>query len=200
MGDHLNRTSERYTVIAVLLHWIIAILILGQIAGGALMVNLGDNALSLKFQIYQWHKSFGITILVLSLIRLMWRLTHRPPALPDGMSSVERIGARFSHIGFYVLMVTIPLIGWATVSASPYAASVPTYLFGVIPWPHLPFFEGVVDREFVAGRIAEIHKILAFLTLGLFILHVGAALKHHFVNKDGVLARMLPFIDRGRSQ
>ena len=193
--DHMNRnTAAGYSTVAVLLHWLIAFLILGQLAGGIVMVNLSDAAISLKFQIYQWHKSFGVTILFLSLLRLAWRLTHRVPPLPDGMAWYERLGARISHVGFYVLMLVVPLVGWTVVSASPYAASVPTFLFGVIPWPHLPFFENVADRELIAGRFAEIHKILAFATLGLFVLHVGAALKHHFINKDGVLARMLPFL------
>ena len=192
----MSGMNERYTSVAVILHWLIALLILGQIAGGLFMVKLGDNALSLKFQIYQWHKSFGILILTLSLLRLAWRLFHRPPALPGNMSGFEKFAARSTHVGFYFLMIGMPLLGWAVVSASPYAASVPTYLFGVIPWPHLSIFEGFADRQALTDRLAGLHEFFAFAILGLFALHVGAALKHHFIIKDGVLTRMVPFITR----
>ncbi|MEL7489427.1 MAG: cytochrome b [Pseudomonadota bacterium] len=184
--------TERYTGVAIILHWMIAILIIGQIAGGLFMVKALEDGSSLKFELYQWHKSFGITILVLSLLRLGWRLTHRPPALPEGMSGLERAGARFSHLAFYGLMIGVPLGGWALVSASPFASSVPTYLFGVIPWPHLPFFEGVEDRRALAEQISGLHEFFALATAALLAVHVGAALKHHFVNRDGVLARMAP--------
>ena len=175
----------------------IAALIIGQIAGGLYMTRLPNDAAS-KFEIYQLHKSFGLSILFLSLLRLVWRLTHRPPALPEGMAGWEKTGARLSHIGFYALMIMVPLGGWAVVSASPFASSVPTYIFGVIPWPHLPFFESVEDKAALYEQVAAMHKYFAFAILGLLALHVSAALKHHFVNKDSVLARMAP-IFRQRS-
>ena len=189
--------SQRYTTVAIILHWLIAILIIGQIAGGKYMTGLPDTEAS-KFELYQLHKSFGLSILFLSLLRLAWRLTHRPPPLPDGMAGWEKTGARLSHVGFYVLMIMVPLGGWAVVSASPFASSVPTYIFGVIPWPHLPFFEGIEDKAALYEKIAGLHEFFAFAILGLLALHVSAALKHHFVNKDSVLARMAP-IFRQRS-
>ncbi|MEL7485882.1 MAG: cytochrome b [Pseudomonadota bacterium] len=190
--------SARYTSVAIILHWLIALLIIGQIAGGWYMTHLVPEASSQQFQLYQLHKSFGVTILLASLVRLGWRFTHRPPALPNGMAGWERVGARISHIAFYGLMIGVPLGGWALVSASPFAGSVPTFLFGVIPWPHLPFFEGVEDRAALAETIAGMHELFAKTILVLLALHIGAALKHHFVSRDDVLARMIPFI-RSRS-
>lgn len=192
-------SHSRYTNVAIILHWMIAALIIGQVAGGFLMVNLGETQSALKFELFQWHKSFGIMILVLTLIRIVWRLTHRPPALPDSLKSYERALARLTHVGFYVLLVAAPLAGWALVSASPFASSVQTYLFGVIHLPHLPFFEDVENRREVAGQIAEAHELLAFGIITLFLLHVGAALKHHFVDRDGVLQRMAPFLAHRKS-
>ncbi len=191
--------QSRYTSVAIILHWVIAALIIGQIAGGLLMVNLGESQSALKFELFQWHKSFGITILVLTFIRIAWRLTHRPPALPQGLKSYERALARLTHVGFYVLLVSAPVAGWALVSASPFAASVQTYLFGFIHLPHLPFFEGLENRREVAGQIAEVHKLIAFVMIGLLVLHIGAALKHHFLDRDGVLLRMAPFLARRKS-
>ncbi len=187
-------SPQRYSSVAITLHWLIAILVLGQIAGGLFMSDLPDNDAGLKFELYQWHKSFGFTILLLTLFRLGWRLTHRAPSLPDTMARWERLAARGAHIGFYVLLVIIPLVGWAVVSSSPFAGSVQTYLFGFIHVPHLPFFENVVDRKEVSHQFAELHEYLAFAMLGLLGLHVMAALKHHFVNRDGVLSYMLPFL------
>lgn len=188
--------QDRYTSVAIALHWLIAFMVVGQIAGGLFMHNLDDDQAKLKFELYQWHKSFGVSVLLLTLVRLGWRLTHKAPALPAAMPAWERLAARGALVGFYVLLVAIPLAGWALVSSSPYADSVQTYLFGVIHWPHLPFFTGVEDREAVSDGFAEIHEYLAFAMIGLIGLHVAAALKHHFINKDSVLAHMLPIARR----
>ncbi len=188
--------QDRYTNGAIALHWLIAFMVVGQIVVGLYMHKLDDDQANLKFELYQWHKSFGITVLLLTLVRFGWRLTHKAPALPAAMPAWERLAARGAHIGFYVLLVAIPLAGWAIVSSSPYADSVQTYLFGVIHWPHLPFFTGVEDREDVSDVFAEIHEYLAFAMIGLIGLHVAAALKHHFINKDSVLAHMLPIARR----
>lgn len=186
----------RYSLVAIILHWVIALLIIGQIIGGLVMVRVLGDGSSLKFELYQHHKSFGLTILFLSMIRLGWRLAHRPPALPEGMAGWERAGARFSHIAFYALMIGVPLGGWAVVSASPFAASVPTYIFGVIPWPHLPFFENVEDRQALTEQLAQFHEWFALSIVALLVLHVGAALKHHYIEKDDVLTRMIPFLPK----
>ncbi len=177
--------SARYSSVAVVLHWAIAILILCQIAGGFYMHNL-PNTSPLKFDLYQLHKSFGLSILVLSLVRLGWRLGHRPPALPSAMAAWEKLAARAAHWGFYVLMIAAPLVGWAIVSVSP--TDIPTKYFGFIPIPHLPLARGESAEEF----FEEVHELLAYGILGLLALHVGAALKHRFFNKDHVFQSMSP--------
>jgi len=180
--------SGRYTTVAIALHWTIALLIVGQIAGGLYMHEL-PNSDPQKFQIYQLHKSFGISVLLLSLGRLAWRATHPAPALPGNLKPWERIAARVTHIGFYVLMIGTPLLGWAMVSASPY--NIDTVLFGVVPWPHIP---GVESSKDVEGVFKELHEIAAFAIIGLLVLHVAAALKHHFMLKDAVVGRMIPVV------
>lgn len=189
-----NQSRDRYTSVAIILHWLIAVMVIGQLAGGLYMNKLPDTEAALKFELFQLHKSFGITILLLTLVRLGWRLTHKAPPLPAAMAGWEKLAARGAHVGFYILLIALPLVGWAVVSSSPLADSVQTYLFGVIHWPHLPFFDGVSDRKALSHDIAEIHEYLGFAMIGLIALHVGAALKHQFVNRDTVLAHMLPIV------
>jgi len=186
--------AGRYTGVAIALHWLIALLVIGQIAGGFYMHNLPDEQSALKFELYQLHKSFGVTILLLTLLRIGWRLTHKAPPLPAAMPGWEKAAARLVHAGFYVLLLALPLVGWAVVSSSPFADSVQTYLFGVVHWPHLPFFEGVENRKEFSHGVAEVHEMLAFAMIALFALHVAAALKHHFLNRDDVVSRMLPIV------
>lgn len=181
--------NSRYTAIAIALHWAIALLILGNVAGGLFMHNL-PNSSPIKFDLYQLHKSFGLSILILSLLRLGWRLGHKAPALPQATPDWQRFGARAAHWAFYGFMIIIPLTGWAMVSVSP--LEIPTYFFGVIPVPHLPFFGGVADRAGWEDILAETHEYLAFGLLGLLALHAGAALKHHFIDKDNVVQSMAP--------
>lgn len=188
--------GDRYTNVAIVLHWLIALMVVGQLAGGFFMHDLSDDQASLKFQLFQLHKSFGISILLLTFVRLGWRLTHKPPPLPTTSPAFERFAARSVHVAFYVLLIALPLVGWAVVSSSPYADSVQTYLFGVVHWPHLPFFAGVEDRKHFSHDIAEIHELLAFAMIGLIALHVAAALKHQVIDKDAVLGHMLPFLRR----
>ncbi|WP_017931647.1 cytochrome b [Robiginitomaculum antarcticum] len=181
-------TAPRYTRVAVILHWVIALLILGQLAGGLFFTNLSfATHAELRISLTQFHKAVGLTVLVLSIARLIWRLTHRPPALPVGMSRMEHMAAKATHILFYVLIIGIPLAGWLMVSAYKN----PISYFGVFNWPKIPGFEGQNDF----GEIMhEVHEYMAFAAIALIALHIGAALKHHFINKDNVLARMLPLV------
>jgi cytochrome b561 len=187
----------RYSGVAITLHWLIALLLIGQLAGGFYMHGLPREQAELKFELYQLHKSFGITILLLTLLRILWRLTHTPPPLPDRMPEWEKFLARAAHFGFYALLIALPLVGWAVVSSSPFAESVQTYLFGVIHWPHLPFFQDVADRRALSDEIAEIHEYLAFAMIGLIGLHLAAVVKHAFLDRDSVLSHMVPFVKGG---
>lgn len=181
--------TARYSSVAVALHWAIAVLILGQIAGGLYMHNLPNSA-AIKFPLYQLHKSFGLSILALTVLRLAWRLAHKVPVLPATTPRWQKIAARATHGAFYALLILTPLAGWAMVSVSP--TGIPTVWFGLVEIPHLPFFEGVADRGAAEDAIAERHEFLAFTILFLLALHVGAALKHGFFDRDGVLRSMAP--------
>lgn len=183
--------NHRYTSVAIVLHWALAILILGQIAGGLYMHNLPNDS-SIKFDLFQLHKSFGFSILFLTVIRLGWRLGHKPPPLPFEMPAWQKTGARMTHWGFYALMVLTPLVGWAMVSVSP--LDIPTKLFGLVPIPHLPFFTNVADAGASEDLFKKAHELLAKSTLVLFVLHVAAALKHNFIDKDGVFKSMAPSV------
>ena len=179
----------RYGMVAILLHWVIGLGILTLIGMGLAMTHLA-LAPMLKFQLYQLHKSIGVTVLLAVLLRILWRLTHRPPPLP-AMPPLEKAAAEGTHRLLYALMLVIPLTGWALVSVSPF--NLPTVLYGVVPWPHLPVFPDLADKAPVEAVMKFIHGKLAWALTALIVLHAGAALRHHFILRDGVLHRILPF-------
>ena len=172
-----------YSRVAIALHWIIALLILGNAAGAILAEQVSKETAG---AIMATHKSIGLTVLMLSLLRLAWRVTHGFPRLPDSTPSWDAILARVTHVAFYVLIIAVPLAGWAMVSAG----SRPLTWFGLFPWPKLPVEKATADWAH------DWHVLLAFATLALAALHVLGALKHHFVDRDDVLARMLPLVRR----
>jgi cytochrome b561 len=184
--------SNHYTRVAIALHWLSALAIIGLLLAGLWMTDaIRDPATkNFAFEVYQWHKSLGLLLLVLTLARLTWRLMNPPPPLPPGMSRFERTAASLTHIAFYALLLAMPLAGWAMVSASPFG--LPTMIFGLFEWPHLPVLAGLEDKKPVEAVFKSAHKFMGFGLMGLLALHVGAALKHHFINRDTVLARMLP--------
>jgi len=188
-----KRLDNHYSKTAIVLHWLIALCVIGLILFGHLMTNPQTPN---RFVLYQLHKSFGILVLLLSLLRLGWRLRHKPPSLPAGMKPWEIQAARFTHIAFYVFMIGMPLLGWALVSASP--TNIPTVLFKIMPWPHLPILPDLDNKEAVSKILTQLHHLGGKLMAGLIILHMGAALKHHLVNRDVVLMRMLPFLKQRR--
>jgi cytochrome b561 len=135
---------------------------------------------------YNWHKTAGVAILLLSLARLAWRLTHKPPALPAGTPGWQRVAARATHVGFYAVMIGVPLGGY--VVASSYAPQLPILLFNEIQLPALPVPKTPEFQEFSGSA----HGAGGWVILVLLAIHAGAALKHHFLDRDGVLARMIP--------
>jgi cytochrome b561 len=181
--------SNRYTSVAIILHWLIAAGVLVLIAIGLTMAH-GTIAAATKFKLFQLHKSVGITVLGLILVRIMWRFTHRPPAMPDTMPSIEQNAAAATHLAFYLLLLGLPLTGWALVSVSP--INIPTILFGLIRWPHIGFLASLHNKAPVAAVLDNIHAYGAWALFALIVLHVAAALRHHFVIGDDVLGRMLP--------
>ncbi len=180
--------SPSYNAVAKTLHWLIAWAIIGMLALGWIMTSMANTPL--KFSLFQWHKSIGITILLLSLIRLGWRLTHTAPPLPATMPGWEKIAAQAAHALFYVLIIAMPLTGWVIVSASP--LNLPTILYGIVPWPHLPVIPDLGNKKEIGHAFGWVHGKLAFLIAGLLVLHIGAAWKHHLIDRDDVLTRMAP--------
>jgi cytochrome b561 len=147
-----------------------------------------------KFRLYQLHKSIGITVLFAAVLRVLWRMTHRPPPLPETMPVLERKAAEGAHLAFYAFLLLLPLTGWALVSASPY--NIPTVLYGTVPWPHLPVLRTLEDKAPVEHVLKIVHGKGAWLLIALVLVHAGAALRHHFILRDGILRRMLPAIQR----
>jgi cytochrome b561 len=183
--------ADGYGLVAILLHWIIAIVIVALLAMGAVMVRMTPGS-SLQLEVYQFHKSLGIAVLALTAVRLAWRLFHPQPPLPANLKPWEMALARVTHLGFYVLMIALPLSGWMMVSASVW--NIPTVVFGAFTLPHLPVLGGLENKKPVEDALKETHEALAIGMLILLALHVAGALKHHFVLRDDTLARMLPAI------
>ena len=186
--------AERYGLVAIALHWTIALAILGLLVLGTVMVRVAPGS-SLQFELYQLHKSVGITVLALSVVRLIWRLTHPAPPLPATLKPWEAALARITHVGFYVLMLALPFSGWMMVSASVW--NFPTVVFGTFTLPHLPILSTLADKKPVEDALKEVHEWLGFGMLGLLLLHVAGAVKHQFVLKDDTLGRMLPWSGAG---
>ena len=173
-------SPTRYTGTAITLHWLLAIALLGSFAMGLYMADLPVSPQRLK--LYNWHKWAGVTILSLSALRLLWRLTHRPPADVPMPPWQQRV-AHLTHQALYVLFFAVPLVGWAYSSA----AGFPVVWFGVLPLPDF-----VSKDKALADLIKPWHGALAWALILLAAMHIAAALKHQLVDRDGLLARMLP--------
>lgn len=176
----LHNSQRRYGLVAIVLHWLIGCLVIVMLAVGFFMEDIGSNL------VYQLHKSTGLLILTLTLIRLGWRLANPVPDLPATLTKTwERIAARGIHIGFYALLLVLPLSGWVMASAGEY----PTIFYGLFEVPRLPV---AGDLRQIGSTARDIHELVAWTTIGLLALHVGAAIRHHLVLKDDTLLRMLP--------
>ncbi len=181
--------NHRYTATAIALHWLIAFGLIGLIGVGWVMGDMPPGAE--QYALIQIHKSFGITVLLLSVARVAWRLMNPPPPEPP-MPGWQATVSRLVHIAFYVLIIAMPLTGWIMVSASPTGIS--TVLFQTIPWPHIPGLADLSEttKQQLQGPLEFIHSKLAWVVIVLLGLHVAGALKHQFVDRDGLLARMAP--------
>lgn len=176
---------NRYSTVSLVLHWLIAVLILTQV----LLITAHeatDGPISREF--VQVHKAVGLTILILTLGRIGWRIANPAIALPDTMRRWEKVLARATHVLFYVFLIAMPLTGWAAVSATGRELS----WFGLFDWPLLPISGG---RD-AYRAIIDIHGIVMKGLYVLIALHVLGALKHQFVDRDNVLHRMIPWIPR----
>jgi cytochrome b561 len=183
---HPTDAPTRYTATAMALHWLLALALVGIFAVGLYMTSLPFSPARLK--LYNWHKWAGVTILALSALRLLWRITHRAPALPAAVQAAmprwQQIAHHGTHHLLYLLFFAVPLIGWAYSSA----AGFPIVLFGLLPLPDF-----VPADQALAGLIKPWHQISAFAMAALVLLHVAGALKHALIDRDGLLQRMSPF-------
>ena len=175
-------TSSRYTLPAIAFHWLLTLLITGSFIFGLYMVDLPFSPARLKQ--YNWHKWAGITILTLSTLRLLWRLGHRPPALASTTPVWQVRASQASHALLYALFCAAPLAGWAYSSA----AGFPVVYFGLFQLPDL-----VSRSPELAVSLKLTHRILTYSLAALVVLHVAAALKHQWIDRDRLLARMNPF-------
>jgi len=181
----LRNTADSWGAPAKFFHWVMAALILAQIALG--LTAASWRLSPTKLELFFWHKSTGMLILLLVALRLLWRLANPAPALPSGMPAWERAAARASHLLLYALMIALPIAGWIVNSAS----NVPFRIFWLIPLPAV-----VAPDKSTADLAALVHGGLAALLALVLVAHIGAALRHHFVKRNTVLTRMLPSAGR----
>ncbi len=163
-------------------HWVMALLVLAQIALGLMAVTW--HLSPTKIQLFFWHKSTGMLILALLAPRLAWRLANPTPGLPAGTPAWERAAARASHALLYFLMIALPITGWIVNSA----ANIPFRVFWLVPLPAI-----VAPDKALADGVALVHRGLFVLLALVLVVHVAAALRHHFVKRNDILARMLPW-------
>jgi cytochrome b561 len=176
-----SNAPAHYTSTAKALHWLMAVLLIGLLALGFYMHDLPLSPE--KLRLYSWHKWAGVTVFVLVLARLAWRIAHRPPALPETMPPPMQLAAHAGHALLYLLMIAIPLSGWLMSSAKGFQ----TVWFGVLPIPDL-----LGKNKELGDLLAIVHKTLNLIFVAVLLGHVVAALKHHFMDKDDILTRMLP--------
>ena len=183
--DQHKQSNGSYSLTAIVLHWLLGVALLGLFGMGLYMAELPVSPLRLK--LYNWHKWAGICVLVLSLLRLVWRLTHKPPALPDDIQKHMPAWQHVAHHGvqylMYALFFTVPLVGWAYSSA----AGFPVVVFGVFSLPDF-----VMPDKALAELIKPWHEISAKALVVLIMVHVAAAIKHQWMDKHALLQRMWP--------
>ncbi|NBB15949.1 cytochrome b [Caulobacter sp. SLTY] len=187
--------ARRYSAVAMTLHWLIAAMLIANVGLGWVGGDMEGG--EQKIQLMQLHKTMGISILLLSLARLAWRLTHRPPVMNSHLKAWEKALAHIVHWGFYVVMIGLPLSGWAMTSASPVIKIYPISFWGLFDWPAIGFISDLPrDQAKSIGQAFGLgHDVLAkALVYVLFPLHVLGALKHQFLDKDGELGRIIPFL------
>ncbi len=191
--------QERYSNVAMTLHWLIALGVLANICIGLYFSDLPKSDPNM-FALVQTHKSIGLTVLVLSLVRVAWRLIHPVPPLPASMGPGLRFAAHATHFLLYVLIVFIPLSGWALVSSSP--LGLPTMYFGWFAWPHIPFLAELprAAKKPLAHELGAVHVYLAWSAIVLIPIHIVGALYHHYIRRDDVLTRMLPLAGGGATK
>lgn len=177
-----RNTPDSYGAVTKTFHWVIALLII-CVLGVGLYMDFFATKLE-RFALMPWHKSFGITVLALAALRVLWHISSRPPGFVAGLKDWEMQAAKAVHILLYLAMFAMPMSGWLMSSA----AGRTTKFFGLFDLPDL-----IVKNEQLRELFGEIHEVSAYALLALIAVHGAAALKHHFIAKDATLRRMLPF-------
>lgn len=183
---------QRYSGIAILLHWVVAALVtINVLLAWSWSGWIADAQVRPAIDL---HKSVGITILGLAILRLLWRLSHRPPPFPQGYRQWEARAAHLTHALLYVILFAMPLTGWIMDSAYEHAAQTPMYWFGLFQWPRLGFVMALdpATKKSVHDGFGAAHEVIAYLVYALFVLHVVGALKHQFLDGTKELQRMWP--------
>lgn len=180
----IENTEDRYGAIAILLHWSMAILVIGLAALGLYMVTLPDVGFNTtKIELILFHKQIGVAVLVLLALRLAWRLTQTLPQLVAHLPEWQKVAARVVHLTFYALMFALPVTGCLMSSA----AGIPVSFFGLFVLPDF-----IARDDYLFQRFIVLHRWLGYALIFFIVIHVGAALRHHFIFKDDTLRRMLP--------
>lgn len=174
----------KYNLVAIILHWVMAIAFFLMLLSGLVMTFAPIQKL-LKFQMYQWHKSLGVLLLIAFFLRLAVRLLTIKPDLPHKMNKLEKLAAKAGHFMLYAWMLILPLSGWIMVSSSPFG--LPTMIFGWVEWPHVPGIAGNLEIENLAK---EAHEFLAYSFMALIAVHIGAVIKHWVIDKENILPRI----------
>ncbi|OBQ67466.1 cytochrome b [Mesorhizobium erdmanii] len=179
----ITNSTTRYGWATIILHWLIGIIFIGQFALGFIMVRTESQRTA--FELIQLHKSLGFLLLGLIILRVAWRLGNSAPPLPASVGALERRTAPLAHLALYAFQIALPLSGWALVSVS--TLEIPTMPFDLFVMPNLPLVESDAAESFWAAA----HWYLAYAGITLVVLHVAAALRHHFRLRDNVLTRMI---------
>jgi cytochrome b561 len=190
-GTVSHEGIARYTNVAIALHWIVATLIIANVGLGYAANLVPDG---LVRPIVDTHKSTGITVLGLAILRILWRFSHKPPALPQSYSPFERLAAHAAHGALYVLIFALPISGWMHDSAWKEAATHPMSLYGLVSWPRIGWIEQVepVEKERLHTLFFAAHTYFAYALYLLLALHIVGALKHQLLDRKAELQRMLP--------
>ena len=182
---------QRYTRTAMAFHWLIALMIVVNVV---LVLTVDAMPEGWVRPVIDTHKSIGITVLGLAILRVLWRATHPAPPLPPSYGALERWGAHAAHGVLYLLIFAMPLSGWMHDSAWSAAASHPMFLFGLVPWPRIGWLMAIdpAQKDYWHALLGRVHTAFAYVLYGMVFLHVAGALKHQWIDREPEVQRMLP--------
>jgi len=172
--------NERYSLIARSIHWLTALMVLTMVPAGLIMIRIDGGAL--QNQLFDFHRSVGIVLMILTLLRLAYRLTHAPAPLPDSMPGWQKFAAKATHVFLYGFLLVNPFLGWVATSA--YGAKIS--VFGLFTMPEI-----IAKDRALSEQLFQVHLVLGLLFTAAVLLHIAAALYHGLIRRDGVLSRMI---------